>query len=137
MENKRKTSGLIPYRIKEGKVFVFLQKRSEEAVRLPGYFCFFGGGAKGGETPEDTLMREIKEELDFIPTNYEFLGKYDFVSGLRYYYVLKVDDSFESNIHVHEGELGKFFSVDDAINEPKLSDDDKIVLRDLQCRLNP
>ena len=31
--------------------------------RLPNYFGFWGGGTENNETPEEALLREIKEEL--------------------------------------------------------------------------
>lgn len=38
---------------------------------------FFGGGIEPGETPEQTLVREIKEELVFDLKEFEFLTKYN------------------------------------------------------------
>jgi 8-oxo-dGTP pyrophosphatase MutT (NUDIX family) len=48
--NKRKTSVLVPYKIKNDSVFIFLQKRSKDAQVAPGLFGFFGGGAEDGES---------------------------------------------------------------------------------------
>ena len=49
---KRQCAIFIPYRQTDGDVFVFLQKRSKTAQRIPDYFGFFGGGLDGQETPE-------------------------------------------------------------------------------------
>ena len=54
-------SVLIPYRKINGKIFVYLQKREADAKRSPGMWGFFGGHADPGETPEQTLRREIKK----------------------------------------------------------------------------
>ena len=43
MENKREVSILIPYKIKNKKIFIYLQKRSMDRKILPGHFAFFGG----------------------------------------------------------------------------------------------
>jgi 8-oxo-dGTP pyrophosphatase MutT (NUDIX family) len=39
-------------------------------------YGFFGGGIKDKETPEQALVREIKEELNFNIRNFRFIGKF-------------------------------------------------------------
>lgn len=131
MPNKRKVSLLIPYQIRHGKFFVFLQKRAKDAKRLPDYFGFFGGGIENNESSEEALKREILEELDFVPEEYKLLRLYDFEQGAKYVYILKVSDNFEKNIKILEGEYGKFFSEEDVLRESKLIDEDRVVLKDL------
>jgi len=131
MGNKRKLSILIPYKIRDGEIMVYLQKRARDAKRLPGYFGFFGGGAENDENPEEALRREIKEEMDFTPEDYTLLGYYEFEHNTRHVFVLKVDDEFEKNIKIIEGEYGKWFAEKEALDEPKLIEEDKIALRDL------
>jgi 8-oxo-dGTP pyrophosphatase MutT (NUDIX family) len=131
MPNKRKVSLLIPYHIRQGKIFVFLQKRAKDAKRLPDYFGLFGGGIENNESSEEALKREILEELDFVPEEYKFFRFYDFEQGAKYVYILKVSDNFEKNIKILEGEYGKFFSEEDVLRESKLIDEDKVVLKDL------
>ncbi len=131
MGNKRKVSILIPYKIRKGNTLVFLQKRSKDAKRLPDYFGFFGGGAEGNENPEDALRREIKEELNYIPTGYRFLKKYDFTGSIKDIFFLEVSNDFEKEITVLEGDYGKWFSEREFEKEQKLIEEDKIVLRDL------
>lgn len=42
-----------------------LQLRDNKSwIRFPGAFSIFGGGSEEGEKPEETICREIKEELD-------------------------------------------------------------------------
>ena len=130
MEKKREVSVLIPYKIQTDGIFVYLQKREKDRKTLPGHFAFFGGGVEEGETPIQTLEREIQEELCFTPKGYEFLGKYDF-SWLANVYFLKVDDNFEKGIKVMEGDYGKFFSETEVANEPMMIDEDKSILKDL------
>ena len=43
---------------------ILLQHRSKDALRLPDYWAFFGGGIEGEETPEQAIAREILEELE-------------------------------------------------------------------------
>lgn len=47
-----------------------LQHRTDDAPRLPGYWALFGGGIDEGETPEQAVVREAKEELDINLTGH-------------------------------------------------------------------
>ena len=50
-----------------------LQLRDEKPdISEPGMWSLFGGGVENGETPEDALVREIKEELSITIENYQF-----------------------------------------------------------------
>lgn len=42
---------------------ILLQHRSDDAFRFPGMHGMFGGGLEPGETPEEALVREVREEL--------------------------------------------------------------------------
>lgn len=125
---------LIPYKVKDGKMFVFLQKRNKNARVLADHFAFFGGKMEKGENPIQALEREIKEELDFDVKNYQFLGQYHSfsdVSVMLNVYFVKIGDDFENMITVREGEYGKFFSEDEVAKEPKLIESDKMIIKDL------
>jgi len=52
---------------------ILLQHRTDDAVRLPGYWAFFGGGIEQGENPTEALKREILEELSHLVQNPKFL----------------------------------------------------------------
>ncbi|MFH1769896.1 MAG: NUDIX hydrolase [Parcubacteria group bacterium] len=137
----RTLSILIPYKIAKKMVFVYLQKRAKDAVRLPDWFGYFGGGADEGETPEETMLREIKEELSFVPVNYNYIGRYKLEAShgtVNDYsvYSVAVDDTFENNIKILEGDYGKFFTIDEALTEPKFIKTDKIILRDFVNKLS-
>ncbi len=42
-------------------------KRGPKSADFPGYWCIPGGGQEGDETPEETAVRETKEEVGFLP----------------------------------------------------------------------
>ena len=105
---------------------VFLQKRSQDAVRLPGHFGFFGGGIDGNETPEEALIREIREELSYNADGAEYLGVFR-KNSLHIYYD-EAPSNFEEQIVVQEGEYGKWFSKEEYLAEPLLVDLDKEIL---------
>lgn len=133
MENKREVSLLIPYKIKKGEILVYLQKRTKDAKRLPDYFGFFGGGIEEDESPEQAFRREMQEELNIIPYGYTYFKKFEFDRGVKNIFILKASDDFEKQITILEGEYGRWFSEQEIINEPKLIDEDKFVLKEL-CR---
>ncbi|HEV3245065.1 MAG TPA: NUDIX domain-containing protein [Candidatus Paceibacterota bacterium] len=60
---------------------VLLQHRSEDALRFPGFWGFFGGGIEENETPGDALIREIREELGYEITNPEYFGAMEFTAA--------------------------------------------------------
>jgi len=139
MEDKRYVSVLIPYKVKDKKVFVFLQKRDNKAKVLPDCFSFFGGKIELGEKPEEALVREIKEELNFNLKEYLYLGQYTSDASILivlYVYFAKVDDDFENNVTILEGEYGKFFSENEMEKELKLINSDKKILKDLFGKLS-
>lgn len=131
MENKREVSILIPYKVKDEVIFVYLQKRSKDSRILPNHFSFFGGKLEEGENPKEALEREIQEEMCFIPKDYEFLGKYNFTNYLANIYFLKVDDNFDQTIKIMEGDYGRFFSESEIIKEKMIIDSDKDIIKDL------
>ena len=128
---KRTTAHIIPYISKGGGFFFFLQKRSDDAERNPGGLTIFGGGVEKDETPEKAMLRESKEELDFIPKNYFYIGEYSDDYSISHYYAVEVQDDFEASIKIGEGDYGRFFSEEEIKNESKLSENNKKILSDL------
>lgn len=65
---------LFVFRDTEGRIL--LQHRSADAKRAPNLWAFFGGGIKDGETPEQAVVREAREELSINIVDYTLFGKY-------------------------------------------------------------
>jgi len=56
---------------------ILLQDRRDFRIRIFGEeYGFFGGKTKEGETSEETLKREIKEELNIELKDFDFFYKY-------------------------------------------------------------
>jgi len=122
MEERRKVSVLVPYRIISDSVYLFMQKRAKNNPRGGNMFGFFGGGIQESETPEEALNREVKEELNIIPINFSLFKKYDleatayFSAAELYVFILPVDENFEKEIILNsEGQYGKWFSKEDYL----------------------
>lgn len=56
---------------------ILLQLRGkEQGIRFPDHWNLIGGSAKAGESPEETLKREINEELGIKIGLFRFFKKY-------------------------------------------------------------
>jgi 8-oxo-dGTP pyrophosphatase MutT (NUDIX family) len=135
-ESKREVATLIPYVEKDGAFEFFLQKRSITMERLPGFFAFFGGGLEKGETKEQGMLREIKEELDFVPEGFEFFSRYENVHYINSVFALKVEEGFENTVTVHEGDYGEFFPIHKIEKAPDIIPQDKMILDHLNKHLS-
>lgn len=132
---KRKISSLSPYKIENGVVYIYLQKRGKDAAREPGLFGFFGGGTEENETPEETLLREIKKEINIDLKNFEHFNFYDLPKTQMDLYVLKTDNNFENEIKILDGDGGKWFSEKDYRNEKDFITGDLKILDELYAKL--
>lgn len=137
MKQKRLVSILIPYRIIENEIHVYLQKRTMDMERMPGWFGLWGGGIDEGETPEEGLKREIQEELGFDVTKYPYVlhNKYEFWGAIESVFIFEAPESFEKTIIISEGEYGKWFSAEEAYKLPDLIFQAKVIINDLERSL--
>lgn len=67
----------VSFVVHDGKGKILLQKRGPKCRDEQGRWDIGGGAIEFGETIEDTLVREIKEELCTKPLKSEFLTVYD------------------------------------------------------------
>ena len=113
--------------IANNKGEIFIQKRPDDWWTYPSFHCLFGGKCEINETAEETIIRELKEELnlDVAKKQLTYLGAItEPVSEHKelihqYYYFLEEDalsDCFE-------GELRIFKNIESLQNETKLMDD--------------
>jgi mutator protein MutT len=109
---------------------LFVQKRTKDAPLAPGMFGIFGGHIENGESPEGALIREILEELDYQPQNVRFFHKYEYIDCEQYVFLSEVDESFENEINVLEGEYGKFLNESELKTE-RVIEFDKNVFNDV------
>ena len=100
---------------------ILLGKRSAHRSFYPRVWDIIGGHAASNETPEQTLTRELKEELDVIATEWKLLTVLpDQEPGLNEqysYYVYVVTDWLGSprNILIDEHDALGWFEISEAL----------------------
>lgn len=78
---------------------------------------FFGGGIEEGETPEQAVVRETKEELDFELETWDYLGELQ--GNLtpdygQHFFIFIAPLPDMSQMTLHEGKSMKLFSLERA-----------------------
>jgi isopentenyldiphosphate isomerase len=95
---------------------VYLQKRPDWKDIQPGKWdTAVGGHLDYGESPDDALRREVREELGITEFEPVFMGKYVFDSKRERELVYVNSTVYEGEIHPSEDELdgGRFWSMQD------------------------
>ncbi len=136
VSDKRLISIFLPIRIHNEEISVFLQKRSADMKVLPNHFGFWGGGCEEGETPEQALVREVKEELgiDIDVNQTEFFNHYEFLRSIKNVYTFTPEHGWENEHVIGEGDYGQWFTTTEALNRSDIIFEDKVVLNDLERR---
>ncbi len=100
----------------QGKVL--LQKRPKDANRFPDSWGLFGGGLKPGESPEDALRREVREELGLQLGHFDLVSEHPYVlrdlgeRGKIYAFEAYFD---ESELRLYEGQEMAWFRPEEAL----------------------
>ena len=88
-----------------------LVKRRPDDDNHPGKWALPGGSMEEGETPEQTLNREIDEELGISISGYKPLGKYEENNYIIFVYYLESPEFDENTITLNEEHTEhKFFN---------------------------
>ncbi len=92
---------------KDGKYLMLNRNKKKNDVNS-GKWIGVGGKFESGESPDECLTREVKEETGYTLTSYRFRGVVTFVSDIAptEYMFLYTADGFEGElIECDEGEL--------------------------------
>ena len=121
-------------------VFYDLQKRillqSRSGISKTGAeWGFFGGAIEKGESSEQALVRETKEELLFDLEEYKFLGEFknqinDELLVDRFVFISSIKGNL-SKLKQVEGDKMQFFSLEEA-EKLKMVPGDELVIQKLK-----
>jgi 8-oxo-dGTP diphosphatase len=66
-----------------GRLIIYLRDDKPE-IPYPNHWDLIGGHVEAGETPEQALVRETKEEIGFDLRQWSFFRRYDCLTGDAY-----------------------------------------------------
>lgn len=116
---------------------ILLQHRSKDALRLPNYWGFFGGGIEGGETPEDALAREIREELEYTVSSPQLIFMQKFIhekdESTKFVFIEKYNPA--NSLVQHEGQAMRWWKFTE-LSTLLVVDHDRIALAKIQTYLH-
>ena len=75
--------------IEDGKILLMFRRKIKDGV-VKEYYVVAGGGVEEGETLEQTVKREIKEELSVDIEILEFLGEIQYEDAIGNYFHCKI-----------------------------------------------
>jgi 8-oxo-dGTP diphosphatase len=97
--------------------FLLALRDNKPTIPFPNHWDLIGGHAEEGESPEEALVREVKEELDIDIKNFTFFRKYDCLEGdaydnVKYIYSGKINIPIEK-ITLLEGQKARYFTAEE------------------------
>jgi len=97
----------------KGELLLYLRD-NKPGIPFPLHWDLIGGHVEEGETPEEALVREVKEELDFDLKEFRFFRKYECLEGdaypnVKYIYSGRINIQIEE-ITLLEGDHARYFS---------------------------
>jgi len=115
--------------IEKDSHYLMLHRVKKENDGNRGKWIGIGGHFEPGESPEDCLLREVKEETGLTLTRYRFRGIVTFIAGSwQEYMCLYTADRFEGELtDCREGTLE--WVDKNKIEERNIWEGDKIFLR--------
>lgn len=97
-------------------------------IFFPDHWGCFGGAVDDGEEPQQTLRRELYEELEFMLTEAREFTRFDFDFGFfgqkavfRIYYEVLVSAAAYSRFVLHEGAQFHAFSATEILSQPNVT----------------
>jgi mutator protein MutT len=63
---------------------LFYLRDNKPGIPFPRHWDLFGGHVEEGETPEEALVREVKEEINYDLKDYSFFKEYECREGDAY-----------------------------------------------------
>jgi 8-oxo-dGTP pyrophosphatase MutT (NUDIX family) len=118
----------------DGK-YVLQQRSRLPTIWYPGHWGAFGGGMDAGESPLETLRRELREELEYELRGATFFFRLDFDFSMigqgkrfRSYYLVEVSQVEFDSFRLHEGDAVEAFTPDEVFGRLRVTPYDAFAL---------
>lgn len=100
--------------------FLLYLRDNKPGIPFPDHWDLIGGHVEMGETPDEALVREVKEELDIDLKDYKFYKVFECFKGdayenIKYIYSAKINIPIEE-VTLLEGVRAQYFSKDEIPN---------------------
>ena len=110
---KRKGTSIIF--VNDKKQVLLLLRDDKPDIPYPNMWDIPGGHVDDGETPEQCIVREMKEEMDLNLEEFQLLSVMEFIDRIEYTFWKKANLDIQS-INLHEGQKLKWFTESEARN---------------------
>ena len=114
LEIRKHSCVLIPFVERDGRLCLLFELRSA-GISQPGEVCFPGGRMEKGETPVQTAVREIGEELGIRPEDILYTHEYDtliHIANMAVHTVIgEIRPEALDSIRPEEAEVSEWFTI--------------------------
>lgn len=100
--------------INSRKEIFLLHREDKPNIDVPNKWSFVGGALEEGESPEEGIIRETKEEIGYDVKDISLFKEYDDPGIKRYIFVGTIDKEI-SELTLTEGDDMNFFTVEGAL----------------------
>jgi 8-oxo-dGTP diphosphatase len=109
---------------KENKVLLQLRSKNHSH---PGSWALFGGHIEDSETPEEALIREIKEEINYLITDYQLIKETVVEDFGKVFWFHGIIDAKLPELTLNEGDDFNFFTYEE-LSKIKIAPESKKIL---------
>ena len=103
---------------RNNKLLVYLRDDKPE-IPFPNHWDLFGGHVEQNESPEEGLMRELKEELNIEISDFQFYKSFESVNeerpNTKFVYVVRITEAAEE-LTLNEGQYLKGIDLSERGN---------------------
>lgn len=99
--------------IDNGKGEILLQLRDNNPkINYPNSWGTWGGAVEKDETPEQAIVRELKEELDYDLKDFVYFGSFPYKNKIDIHTFIKIDNNITiDKLNVREGQKAEFIHI--------------------------